>query len=185
MASTINTPNAINGPTNSARSAPTRNDLQQIIGFRVGNEEFGLDILRVQEIIRVPQLTRVPNSADFVEGVINLRGKIIPVVSLRKRFGLGEASADNQTRIVVVEAGEVVLGFVVDSVSQVLTISAGTIEPPPLLGKIECDYVSGVGKVGERLLIILDVDRLMRATKDSLTTSGEPPATAAITGRLS
>jgi purine-binding chemotaxis protein CheW len=185
MASSNSTPNAINAPTSSARSSPSRNDLQQIIGFRVADEEFGLDILRVQEIIRLPQLTRVPNSADFVEGVINLRGKIIPVVSLRKRFGLREAPSDNQARIVVVEASEIVLGFVVDSVSQVLTISAGTIEPPPLLGKVECNYVSGVSKVGERLIIILDVDRLILATKDSLTTSGEPPAKAAITGRLS
>jgi len=136
-------------------------DLMQLVSFHVGGEEFGLDILRVQEIIRIQQLTRVPNSPDFVDGVINLRGKVIPVVALRKRFGLEEHPHDKQTRIVVVEVAGTVLGFIVDSVSEELRIPASTVEPPPRLGHIEREYVSGVGKLDNRLLILLDVDRLL------------------------
>jgi purine-binding chemotaxis protein CheW len=136
-------------------------ELLQLVSFHIGGEEFGLDILRVQEIIRIQDLTRVPNSPDFVDGVINLRGKVIPVVALRKRFGLQELAHDKQTRIVVVEVKGTVLGFIVDSVSEVLRIPSDTVEPPPRLGKVEKEYVSGVGKLDNRLLILLDVDKLM------------------------
>jgi|SRR5580704_3635071 purine-binding chemotaxis protein CheW len=136
-------------------------ELLQLVGFHVGGEEFGIDILRVQEIIRAQQLTRVPNSPDCMEGVMNLRGKIIPVIALRKRFGLEEAPPDKQNRIVVVEIQGTVLGFIVDAVSEVLRIPADTVEPPPRLGLVEREYVSGVGKLGDRLLILLDAERLM------------------------
>lgn len=136
-------------------------DLMQLVGFDVGGEEFGLEILRVQEIIRIQQLTRVPNSPSFVDGVINLRGKVIPVVALRKCLGLEDRPHDKQTRIVVVEVNGNVLGFIVDSVSEVLRIPVETIEPPPRLGKVEREYVSGVGKLDDGLLILLDLDRLM------------------------
>jgi purine-binding chemotaxis protein CheW len=127
----------------------------------VGGEEFGLEILRVQEITRIQQLTRVPNSPAFVHGVINLRGKVIPVIALRRCLGLEDRPHDRLTRIVVVEVNGNVLGFIVDSVSEVLRIPAETIEPPPRLGKVEREYVSGVGKLDDRLLILLDLDRLM------------------------
>jgi purine-binding chemotaxis protein CheW len=143
-------------------SQGARVELLQLVGFRVGGEEYGLDILRVQEIIRLQQLTRVPNAPNSIEGVMNLRGKIIPVIALRKRFGLEPVSADKQTRIVVLEIRGIVLGFIVDSVSEVLRIPADTVEPAPLLGKTIQDYVCGVGKLNERLLILLDVDRLIR-----------------------
>lgn len=136
-------------------------ELLQLVSFHVGGEEFGLDILRVHEIIRIQALTRVPNSPDFVDGVMNLRGKIIPVVALRKRFGIEPAETDKQTRIVVVEIKGTVLGFIVDAVSEVLRIPVDTLEPPPRLGKVEREYVSAVGKLPDRLLILLDVDRLM------------------------
>jgi len=139
----------------------TAPDVLQLVSFKVGGEEFCLDILRVQEIIRIQALTRVPNSPNFVEGVINLRGKVIPVIALRKRFGLEEMEHDKQTRIVVSETKGAVLGFIVDSVSEVLRIPAHTVEPPPRLGKVEREYVSGVGKLDDRLLILLDVDRLL------------------------
>jgi purine-binding chemotaxis protein CheW len=143
-----------------------RGELLQLVSFHIGGEEFGLDILRVQEIIRIQELTRVPNSPNFVDGVINLRGKVIPVIALRKRFGLEELAHDKQTRIVVVEVRGTVLGFIVDSVSEVLRIPADTVEPPPRLGKVEREYVSGVGKLDNRLLILLDVDRLMGDVDD-------------------
>ncbi len=141
-------------------------ELLQLVSFHIAGEEFGLDILRVQEIIRIQQLTRVPNSPDFVDGVINLRGKVIPVIALRRRFGLEELAHDKQTRIVVIEVRGTVLGFIVDSVSEVLRIPADTVEPPPRLGKVEREYVSGVGKLDNRLLILLDVDRLMSDADD-------------------
>jgi len=146
-------------------------DLLQLVSFHVGSEEFGLDILRVQEIIRVQQLTRVPNSPGFVEGVINLRGKVIPVISLRKIFGLNDAEHDKQTRIVVIEVSGTVVGFLVDSVSEVLRVPAGTVEPPPRLGEVKREYVSGVGKLENRLLILLDVDRLMTISEAELASA--------------
>ena len=135
--------------------------LLQLVSFHVGAEEFGLNILRVQEIIRLPQVTRVPNSPHFVKGVINLRGKVIPVIGMRKRLGLEEQPEDKQTRIMVVETQGAVLGFIVDSVSEVLRITSELVDPPPRLGKAEREYVSGVGKLDNRLVILLDVDRLV------------------------
>lgn len=154
-------------------SGQAHGQLLQLVSFHIGGEEFGLDILRVQEIIRIQELTRVPNSPDFVDGVINLRGKVIPVVALRKRFGLEELAHDKQTRIVVVEVRGTVLGFIVDSVSEVLRIPADTVEPPPRLGKVEREYVSGVGKLDNRLLILLDVDRLMSDADEFNSQIGE------------
>jgi purine-binding chemotaxis protein CheW len=103
-----------------------------------------------------------------MEGVMNLRGKIIPVIALRKRFGLEQAPSDKQNRIVVVEIKGAVLGFIVDSVSEVLRIPADTVEPPPRLGLVEREYVSGVGKLGDRLLILLDADRLLSGSEDGM-----------------
>lgn len=136
--------------------------LLQLVGFHVESEEFCLDIQCVQEIIRFQQLTRVPNSPDFVEGVMNLRGRIVPVVALRRWFGLNDAAPTKDSRIVVVEAGAAILGFVVDSVSEVLRIPSSAIEPPPRIGNTHREYVSGVAKINDRLLIILDVPCLIR-----------------------
>ena len=159
------------GAVNLHSSAQGPGDLLQLVSFHIGGEEFGLDILRVQEIIRIQALTRVPNSPDFVDGVINLRGKVIPVIALRKRFGLEELAHDKQTRIVVIEVKGTVLGFIVDSVSEVLRIPKDTVEPPPRLGKVEREYVSGVGKLDNRLLILIDVDRLMSDSEELISSA--------------
>jgi|SRR5271165_2929875 len=152
----------------SGFSFPEQTGELQLVGFRVDGEEYGLDVLRVHEILRLQQLTRVPNAAHFVDGVMNLRGKIVPVVALRRRFGLDPIAADKQTRIVVVEANGAVLGFIVDSVSEVLRIPAHEIVPTPRLGKAGREYVSGVGKLDDRLLILLDVDRVMNDREELL-----------------
>lgn len=146
---------------NNTESNAGGEELLQVVSFRVGREDFGLDILRVQEIIRNQHLTRVPNSPDFVDGVINLRGRVIPVVALRKRLGLEQEGDDRQTRIVVLEVQNMVLGFIVDSVPEVLRIASSAVVPPPRLGSTEREYVSGVAKLEDRLLILLDVDRIM------------------------
>lgn len=161
--------NLNNGKSAAAtQRSPAHEEWLQLVGFRVGGEEFGINILRVQEIIRSQQLTRVPNSPDCMEGVMNLRGKIIPVIGLRKRFGLQEAVADKQNRIVVVEIKGSVLGFIVDAVSEVLHIEADKIEPPPRLSAVKREYVSGVGKFGERLLIVLNADLLMSSSEETI-----------------
>jgi len=126
------------------------------VGFRVGGEEFVIDILRVQEIIRTQQLTRVPDSPDCMEGVMNLRGKIIPVIGLRKRFGLEEVAPDKQNRIVGGRNPGRSTGLRGGCVSEVLRVPADSVEPPPRIGLVEREYVAGVGKVGDRLLILLD-----------------------------
>jgi len=137
------------------------------VSFRLGDEEFGIDILRVQEIIRLQDLTHVPNSPDFVEGVINLRGSVIPIIALRKRFGLRPEDHDRQTRIIIVEIEGMVLGFIVDSVSEVLRIPVSTVVPAPRLEHIEREFVSGVCKLDDRLLILLDVDQILGLTRTS------------------
>lgn len=137
-------------------------ELMQLVTFSIGEEEFGVDILKVQEIIRTMEITKVPKAPVFVEGVINLRGKVIPIIDLRRRFGLSSKEHDKHTRIIVIEINNMIVGFVVDSVSEVLRIPAGTVEPPPaVVAGMESEYISGVGKLEDRLLILLDLDRLL------------------------
>ena len=139
----------------------------QLVTFKLGNEEFGVDILKVQEINRMMDITRIPNAPPFIEGVINLRGKIIPIVDLRKKLGFngGNGQSEKTTRIIVVELDGLVLGFIVDSVSEVLRIPENTIEPPPsIVGGVESDYIEGVGKLDNRLLILLELKKLFSST---------------------
>lgn len=136
--------------------------LLQLVTFRIGEEEFGVDILAVQEIIRLLQITPVPRAPASIEGVINLRGKVIPVVNMRSRFSLPARQATLQTRIVVMELEEKIVGFLVDAVSEVLRIPATTVEePPPVVAGIGSEYIRGVGKLDGRLLILLDLTHLM------------------------
>jgi purine-binding chemotaxis protein CheW len=139
----------------------------QIVTFQVGTEAFALEILRVHEIIRFRQLTRVPNLPSYVEGVLNLRGKVIPVVGLRQRIGLERKEPNGTTKIIVATVNDEVLGFMVDSVSEVLRISADTVEPSPLLGEGGQRYVSGVAKVNEQLLLLLDLDKLLNQAENT------------------
>ncbi len=141
-------------------------ELLQLVTFSIGEEEFGVNILKVQEINRTMDITKVPRSPDFVEGVINLRGKVIPIIDLRRRFGLMAKPEDKDTRIIVIEINSVIVGFVVDAVSEVLRIPASTVEPPPpVVAGVESDYISGVGQLNDRLLIMLDLDKLL-STED-------------------
>jgi len=142
----------------------TEGDQLQLVTFEVANEEFAVDILLVHEINRMMDLTRVPQSPPEVEGVINLRGKIIPVVDLRRRFGFGPAERDEQSRIIVVEVRDRVIGFMVDRVHEVLRINSGIIDPPPsMISSIDSDFIKGVGKLEDRLIILLEIERLFGA----------------------
>jgi purine-binding chemotaxis protein CheW len=137
-------------------------EILQLVTFHVGDEEFGVEILEVREINRMMEITRVPHAPDFVEGVINLRGQVIPVVDLRKRFGLGSIERDKNARIVVVELGDKVVGFLVDSVSEVLRVPRRVVEPPPpIVGGIDSEYIEAVVKLDDRLLILLDLQKLL------------------------
>ena len=161
-------PSAQQEQTASAKIGSGRSDaLLQIVTFQVGAETFALDILKVHEIIRFRQLTRVPNLPSYVEGVLNLRGKVIPVVGLRQRIGLERKEPNSTTKIIVASVKDDVLGFMVDSVSEVLRIGADTVEPAPRLGEGGQKYVSGVGKVNNQLLLLLDLDKLL--TEDENT----------------
>lgn len=138
------------------------NTLIQLVTFKIAQEEFGVDILRVQEIIRMLPITKVPNSPSFVEGIINLRGKVIPIIDLRKRFGMELTDHNEKTRITVMDLQGQVVGFVVDAVREVLRIQKSTIEEPPqVVAGVGSEYLKGVGKLDDRLLILLDLDHLL------------------------
>jgi purine-binding chemotaxis protein CheW len=143
------------------RMGEAGNDQLQLVTFDVAGEEFAVDILAVREINRMMTLTRVPNSPPEVEGVINLRGKIIPVIDLRRRFGLTQSDHSQDSRIVVVEVNERVVGFIVDRVHEVLRIQKSIVEPAPeMVCSIDSDFIAGVGKLEDRLVILLDVAKL-------------------------
>jgi len=149
----------------------TQGELIQLVSFMLADEEYGVEVLKVREIIRMPEITRMPNTPPYVEGIINLRGKVIPIVSMRKRFGLAENDYDGRTRIMVMDVADVLTGFVVDGVSEVIRIQSGDIQPPPAMvsGSIGQDFITGVFNHQERLLIIMDVDRMFSADeRDSL-----------------
>ncbi|MCL4531629.1 MAG: chemotaxis protein CheW [Actinobacteria bacterium] len=135
---------------------------EQLVVFELANEVYGVDISRVQEIIRMTTITRLPRAPEFVEGVINLRGKVIPVVDLKKRFGLQEGERTKASRIVVVDVGDHTIGMVVDAVSEVLRVPSGAVEPPsPVVTTIESDYIRGIAKLEGRLIILLDLDKVL------------------------
>lgn len=140
--------------------------LLQLVTFKVAEEEYGVDILSVQEIIRHTGLTKVPSAPAFVEGILNLRGKVIPIIDMRKRFGLTSKAPDTQTRIVVLALENGVIGCQVDSVSEVLRMPASMVDvPPTVISGVDSKYIRGVGRLGGerdgRLLILLDSGQML------------------------
>ncbi|MZP29906.1 chemotaxis protein CheW [Heliobacterium undosum] len=134
----------------------------QLVVFRLGTEEYGVPITQVQEINRLLTPTKIPQAPSFVEGIINLRGKIIPIIDLKKRFGLAQEEHTANTRIIVVNVERHTVGIIVDAVTEVLRMPQSAIEPPPpMISTISSDYLKGVGKVDERLLILLDLDKIL------------------------
>jgi purine-binding chemotaxis protein CheW len=150
----------------------------QVVGFRIGDETFGVRIGSVREIVRVPEITTVPNAQDTIEGVINLRGKIIPVIDLRKRFGQTHIVTDKKNRILVVELDGKLVGLIVNSASEVLKIPPSEIESPgSVFADNESSYVTGVGKLKGRLIILLDISKLLhRPEFKKLEEAAEPVA---------
>jgi purine-binding chemotaxis protein CheW len=131
---------------------------KQLVVFDLAHEHYGVDISTVREIIRMQEITRVPQTPDFVEGLINLRGKVIPVVDLRKRFCLAVTEESKENRIVVIDIGGHDIGVVVDAVTEVLRIPAGCVEPPSsIITTVESEYLVGIAKLSSRLIILLDL----------------------------
>ncbi len=143
-----------------------KDEILQLVSFMIENEEYGVDILKVQEINRMFQITKVPNSPDFVDGVINLRGRVIPVIDLRTKLNLLRKLHDKDTRIIVVDLQGKTIGFIVDKVKEVLRIPSSIIEPPPsTVSGINSDFITGVGKLEDRLLILLDLDKIVTGSE--------------------
>jgi len=143
-----------------------------IVGFRIGRETFGVPIALVHEIVRVPDITAVPDSPDYVEGVINLRGKIVSVVDLRKRFGEKQISPNKKNRILVAEVEGKMVGLIVDAASEVIKIPDNEVDlPPSVFDEGELNYVTGVGKMHGRLIILIDLNKILQ--KGELRRLGE------------
>ena len=141
--------------------------------FKLGAESYGLGILKVQEIIGIMAITHVPRTPGFVRGVINLRGRVIPVVDLRLKFGMEGQDDTERTCVIVVQVGRsshpLTMGIIVDEVSEVLSVEAGQIEPPPSFGtSVDTDFILGMGKVGEKVIMLLDVDRVLSGEEVAL-----------------
>lgn len=144
-------------------------DSIQLVGFKLGDEEYAIDVLKIQEIIRLIEITSVPRMDSYILGVINLRGKVIPVVDLRVRFELDKSDFDKKTRIIVVKFEKENIGFVVDEVTEVIRIDKSIVEPtPPLVGAVGQEYILGICKYLKRLIILLDIDRVVY-NDDNLT----------------
>lgn len=138
----------------------------KVVTFQLGKEEYGINILKVHEIKRLKEITitQVPRAPFFVEGVINLRGDVIPIIDLRSRFGVGEKRQDKETRIIVVNLDEKYIGLIVDRVSEVLNFDEDTIDDPPdEVMQVDTYFVEGIGKQEERLVILLDIDKILTA----------------------
>jgi purine-binding chemotaxis protein CheW len=141
-------------------------DELQVVVFTLEKEEYCVPVMQVREIVPHTKPTRIPHTPPFIEGVINLRGTITSVLDLRKRFGLGTASYNEDTRIIVVDLADESLGFLVDTVSEVLRLPNDTFEPPPpQVVSVDTAFIQGVGKFGDRLLILLDLEKVLSLTE--------------------
>jgi purine-binding chemotaxis protein CheW len=155
--------------------------VKQLISFTVGAEEYGLELLRVKEVIRMRQITWLPKAPSCVKGIINLRGDVIPIIDLRERFGLASQEKSAMTRVIVVDVEGKSVGMVVDSASQVVRVPADQFDPPPsVMGAESRDFITAVGKLGEKLIIMIDIDRILSTEElsqiaDSLQTSAPEP----------
>lgn len=152
-------------------------DDMQLVVFDLDNEEYGVEIGQVREIIKMEEISKIPRAPNYIEGVINLRGQVTTVISLRKKFGLEQKEVDQYTRIIVAEIDGLTLGITVDAVNEVLKLPTKNIEPTPAIvaNDVDTRYMRGIGKLDDRLLILLDINRIMNEDEleqmDNLDTS--------------
>lgn len=141
----------------------------EVLSFRLGNEEYGLSIQKVQELRGYDTVTHIANAPDFIKGVVNLRGTIVPIVDMRIRFNLGAPTYDQFTVVVILNIGGRVIGMVVDSVSDVITLAPEQIRPAPdMQGAMESACIVGIGTIDSRMLILIDIDKLMASPEMGL-----------------
>jgi purine-binding chemotaxis protein CheW len=135
---------------------------QQIVCFKINNEEYGIDILNVQEILKIPKVTKLPRSADYIIGVFDLRGKVIPIIDLSRRFGLSKDRSNEARRAIVVDIKSKRIGLAIDAVSHVVKIEGKDIEPPPpILKGISGKYIVGIAKLADGFVILLDINQIL------------------------
>lgn len=146
----------------------------QLVIFKLGNEDYGLPINKVQEINRMVAVTRLPQTPEFMEGIINLRGRVIPVIDLRKRFGLTAKAYEDETRIMIVDVSGQTVGIIVDAVHEVVLMPGKSIEPPPPSFVLDAQFIEGVGKLEDRLIILLDIDRIITSQETILLKQATP-----------
>jgi purine-binding chemotaxis protein CheW len=141
----------------------------QLVSFVLEDVEYGVDILAVHEILRFPEITRLPNAPVFIKGVINLRGNVIPVVDVRKRFGFSKAKITELTRIIVIETSDKLTGLMVDNVHQVVRISRNNVDPPSeLIEGVSEEYIWGIGRLKDRLIVILNLSNILFLEEDKM-----------------
>lgn len=139
----------------------------QLVSFVLEDVEYGVDILAVHEILRFPEITRLPNTPEFIKGVINLRGNVIPVVDVRKRFGFPKGRITDLTRIIVIETNDKLTGLMVDNVHQVVRISQSNVDPPSaLIEGVSEEYIWGIGRLKDRLIVILNLSNILFLEED-------------------
>ena len=149
---------------------------KQLVIFTLGEEHYGVDISTVESTIKMQPITCVPRTPDFVEGVTNLRGKVLPVIDLRKRFGLPAKDLSKESRIIVTNINQTEVGMIVDGVSEVLNLPDGASEPPPsLVSNVDAAFISGIAKIDQRLVILLDLNRVL-STQENARLAALPAA---------
>ncbi len=143
-------------------NSEAQTNVLELVGFTIANEFFALEINSIREIIKVNDITRVPNTPNYIKGVINLRGKVIPIIDMRKKLNLKQIVYDKNTRIIILEFNNMIVGIIVDSVREVLRIDSTVTEPPPSIVKGgNSDYITAVGKLDDKLINILNLDYLL------------------------
>jgi purine-binding chemotaxis protein CheW len=158
----------LNDDIESREAEQVETDIVQLVSFLLDEMEYGIDILKVHEIIRMPEITRLPNTPGFIKGVINLRGSVIPVVDVRDRFGFPAGEVTDLTRIIVIEIGEKLVGLLVDNVYQVVRLPLTHIDPPSeLIEGISEEFIEGIGRLRDRLIIILKLDSMLFSRSES------------------
>lgn len=159
----------MNRYANEDSRAAVEGDSQQFLVFSLGDEEYAIDILKVQEILGYENVTRIANAPDFIKGVTNLRGIIVPIVDLRIKFNLDKVEYDGQTVVIVVNVSDRIVGIVVDSVSDVMTLTPDQIKPAPELGvAMSSDFLKGLGSLENRMLVLVDIDKLLTSKEMAL-----------------
>jgi purine-binding chemotaxis protein CheW len=150
-------------------SGSTATSTTEFLAFRLGEEEYGIDIQKVQELRGYDAVTRIANAPEFIKGVVNLRGIIVPIIDMRIKFNLGTPTYDQFTVVIVLNIGSRIVGMVVDSVSDVIDLSAEQIKPAPEMGTLlSTDYLVGLGTIDERMVILVDIDHLMSSSEMGL-----------------